>query len=460
MTTKTVRSPLPLVIALAIGAWLIGPNTLGSLAIFVGILLFLVVAHELGHFTVAKLAKVKVLEFGVGIPPRAWAFTRGDTEYSVNWLPIGGFVRMVGEEDPTDPQSLAGRRPLTRLAVFAAGPGVNAVLPIFLLAIALMIPRDIAITDVTVLSVVEGSPAAAAGVHAGDVIREVDGRDVDNSSVLRAGIQLRLGADTEWVVEREGRLIELTIPEVRVDPPEGQGATGISLVDARVTVTSVETGSAAAGAGLLPGDLFLRVGARQIFGASNPEAAAAAALAESPSEPVAIDVRRAGRIQELSLDPALGGLTGFKVDVRPDVSRSDSLFEAIPGAFGQTWDILVTFRNEISRWISGTGAVQLSGPVGIARITGDIADAGLSPLVTWAALLSINLAIVNILPLPALDGGRITFVLLELIRGGRRVAADTERKVHLIGFALLMAAIVLVSANDIQRLIQGEGPFG
>ncbi len=136
------------------------------------------------------------------------------------------------------------------------------------------------------------------------------------------------------------------------------------------------------------------------------------------------------------------------------------MLEAIPGAFTQSWDILVTFRNEIGRMISGSADVQLAGPVGIAQITGQVVDAGIAPLVTWAALLSINLAIVNILPIPALDGGRITFVLLELARGGRRISPEKERAVHMAGFALLMSAIVLVTFNDIQRLVGGFSFFG
>ena len=431
-----------------------------TIVYFVAILLFLVIAHELGHFTIAKRSGIKVLEFGIGLPPRVWSFQRGETLYSVNLLPIGGFVRMEGEEDPTDPRSFAQQGPFTRLAVLVAGPGVNALLPILLLTIALMIPRQIAITDVTVMAIVDGSPAAAAGVLRGDVIREAAGRDVRNSSDLLGAVQRRLGADMEWVVERDGALVELTIVDVRVAPPEGQGATGITLTDARVTVSSIVAGSPAAAAGLRVGDLFLTVGSARVLEERGPEQAAAAALATDPTADVAIVVLRDGAMREMVLDPAHRGLTGYAAVVHPSERFSDSIFQAVPGAFQQMWDIFLTFRNEISRWIAGSGSVQLSGPVGIARITGQVAEAGLSPLITWTALLSINLAIVNLLPIPALDGGRIPFVLLELVRGGRRVAPEKERMAHLIGFVLLLSAIALVMVNDIQRLISGAGPFG
>jgi regulator of sigma E protease len=432
---------------------------MSTIPIFIGVLLFLVVAHELGHFTIAKLSGIKVLEFGVGIPPKLFSFQRGETMYSVNLLPIGGFVRMLGEEDPEDERSFARKPALTRLAVLAAGPGVNAVLPIILLAIALMVPRDIAVTDVAVLTVIDDSPAAEAGVQPGDIVREADGRTVDNSSDLLGAVQRRLGSDMTWVVERQGSLIDISIADVRMDPPEGQGATGITLTDARVTVESVAPGSSAEAIGLRTGDRFLTIAASRILFDDAPSPAVALALEAEPTAPVEFRIMRRGTIEELIFDPSLAELTGLTVSVLPSVNRSRSLTQAVPDSFRQMRDILITFRNEISRLISGSSSLQLSGPIGIAQITGEVADAGLSPLIVWAALLSINLAIVNILPLPALDGGRIVFVLLELARGGRRLAPEKERMVHFVGFALLMSFIGIVSINDIQRLIAGTGPF-
>ena len=143
-----------------------------TIPIFLAVLGLLVVAHELGHFAVAKLAKVKVIEFGVGYPPRLWAFTRGETTYSINLLPLGGYVRMLGEEDPEHEQSFARRSALTRLAVLFAGPAMNAILPIFLLTIVFMMPQSVVETNVIVLKVAAGSPAADAGVLPGDIIRE------------------------------------------------------------------------------------------------------------------------------------------------------------------------------------------------------------------------------------------------------------------------------------------------
>ena len=161
----------------------------------------------------------------------------------------------------------------------------------------------------------------------------------------------------------------------------------------------------------------------------------------------------------LDIDTGSGALNGLAVDVRPEESRSQGPISAFGSSFTQIGEILLVFRNEISRWIAGSSGVQLAGPVGIAQITGDVARAGLSPLITWTALLSINLAIVNLLPIPALDGGRITFVLLELARGGRRLAPQKERIVHLAGFALLIGTVIIISVNDIRRLVSGADFF-
>ncbi len=455
-----MRYLAPLIVALAALTYRNGPDFLVTGAIFIGVLLFLVVFHEIGHFTVAKLCGIKVLEFGVGIPPKAFGISRGETEYTINWLPLGGFVKMLGEEDPSDARSFAAQSAWKRLAVLAAGPGMNAALPILLLTAALMIPHQVTITDVVIVDVAPESPAASAGVQIGDIIQVAQGKEILNSNTLHGAIQTRLGTDMTWIVLRGQDRLEVRIPEVRTAPPSGQGATGTTLTNARVTVASVALGSTADALGLRAGDLFLRVRGSMVLEEGAAALLIAASLDEDRSVPVRVEVLRNGSYLELAFRPALVELSGYTVNVRPKASESATLFEAVPGAFRQLGDILVTFRNEIGRMISGSTGLELAGPVGIAQITGEAFKAGLAPLITWAALLSINLAVVNILPLPALDGGRITFVLLELLRGGRKIAPEKERVVHLAGFGMLMLAILLVTANDIQRLLSGGNVFG
>ena len=427
-----------------------------TLAIFLAILVALVVVHELGHFFAAKLCRVTVLEFGVGFPPRLFGIRWRGTLYSLNLLPLGGFVRPAGELDPNEPGSLAGRSPLVRLFILAAGSGMNLLLPLLLFAIFFMVPQQVFATDVVVTGVAPGSPAQLASVQPGDIIRTVDGRDIANTAELRAAIMLRLGADSRWVLQRGERLLEARLTP-RVNPPEGQGSAGVAVADARVSVTSVDGATPPGQPGLMPGDLLVSVGGSGVLFAESVADGFGDASASGRSVPVL--ALRDGTLVELSLPANRSAVERLELEVRPQEQRSEPVWRAIPSSMRQTWEILVIFKNEVSRWIGGS-APQLTGPIGIAQITGDAARGGVSPLLFWTALLSLNLGIINLLPIPTLDGGRILFVLLELVRGGRRVSAERERLVHLIGFVALMGLIVAVSLNDIGRLIGGEGPFG
>lgn len=345
-----------------------------ALLAFFGIIVLLVFFHELGHFVTAKLAGVKVEEFGFGYPPRLVGIKRGETIYSINLLPLGGFVRMLGEEDPSQERSLASKRPATRLVVLSAGSVVLALLPILLFTISFMIPKDVAVGDVRVMEVSPDSPAARAGIMPGDVIRRIDNHDIENTGDLSYFIQLNLGSDIDLWLEREGSAPSPTTLSPRWDPPEGQGAIGVV-----VTMENITT-----------------------------------------------------------------------------VSHSYPPWEAVPRGISTTRDTFILFKNEVQRWFIAREAPEVTGPVGIAQLTGEVADVGIAPLLSLTAFISINLAIINLLPLPGLDGGRIIFVLLELVRRGKRVSPKREAVVHAIGFALLLSFIFVVSYYDILRMVRGE----
>ncbi|HWO94020.1 MAG TPA: site-2 protease family protein, partial [Dehalococcoidia bacterium] len=199
-----------------------------SVVPFLLILLVLVVIHELGHFITAKLAGVSVLEFGIGYPPKIWGKKFGETEYTINWLPLGGFVRLVGEEDPSDPRSLARRPRWIRLIVLASGSIMNLLLPILLFAIAFMIPQEISIGRPIIADVVPDSPAAEAGLQPGDVIYEAEGRETRNLADLSRAIQLNLGEQLDLKVKRGTEFVQLDA-KARWVPPDGQGPLGIRI---------------------------------------------------------------------------------------------------------------------------------------------------------------------------------------------------------------------------------------
>ncbi len=360
---------------------------LQSIVPFLVILVALIVVHELGHFIAAKLAGVRVLEAGLGYPPRLWGVKFRDTIYSINLLPLGGFVRLLGEEDPSHPESLAAQPAWVRLIVLAAGAVMNLLLPILLFAIAFTIPRDVPVGLVGISSVVPGSPAEEAGLRPGDIILAIDGHEVRNLQDVGREIRLRMGQTIDFRIKR---------------PPEGQ------------------LGSVGTGGGEI---LTIPVEARY--------------RTDGPT-----------------------GIRIYMASLAYVEKESYPFWEAIPKGFMATVEVLVLARNEIISWIKGGGTPELAGPVGIAQATGEVvSQAGWQVLLDFAALLSINLAIINLLPLPMLDGGRMVFVLLEVVRGGKRIAPEKEALVHLIGLIAIISLAVIITYFDILRIFQGESLF-
>ena len=205
-----------------------------------GVLILLVLVHEIGHLLTARAFKVKVEEFGIFFPPRLWSFKRGDTKYSINAIPLGGFVKLAGEEDPSVPGSLASKKPYVRILVLAAGSIMNALLPLLLFSIALMIPHDVVVGQVVVDEVAPNSPADQAGIEPGDTIIMMNGKMVRNLGDLQREVHLKLGQELEIVIERADATRETVSLVPRWQPPEGERAVGIGtlLMDADTVTES------------------------------------------------------------------------------------------------------------------------------------------------------------------------------------------------------------------------------
>lgn len=360
-------------------AYVLATDAVTAALIFAIMLVGLVVAHEFAHFVTAKMFGVYVHEFGIGFPPRIWGKRFGETEYTLNWLPLGGFVRLMGEEDPSDPRSLAAKPPWQRLIILASGGVANLILPTFLFAIAFTIPHEEAVGRAVVTSVIVGAPADQAGMLPGDVIYEIANRNSKNLNEAGRLVRLNVGKEFDILVKRDEDFITMPV-YARWTPPAGQGPTGITI------------------------------GSQYEF------------------------------TETVSLPP----------------------WESIPMGFRQTFDTMVLARNEIIIRVKGGGdsGPAVRGPVGLAQATGEIARAGgAPPLFELAALLSINLGILNLLPLPMLDGGRIAFLLLEVARRGKRVAPEREALVHLVGLVLFVLLFVAVTFADISRIASGESAF-
>jgi regulator of sigma E protease len=447
-----------------------------SILPFVGMLVVLIVIHELGHYFTAKWFGVKVLEAGLGYPPRAWGFEWRGTIYSVNWLPLGGFVRLLGEEDPSDPQSLAAQPAWKRLIVLASGSGMNILLPILLFGIAYMIPRDVPTGPAIITGTVPNSPAAEAGFKSGDIIEEINGREVKNSLEAIRITRLNQGENVEFKVKRtdpEEGLQELTLSaRSRWDPQPithtvqpGETVSDVarelglpaSEVRARAeidetpepgTEITVQTDEGPVTYLVREGDSVQTIAQR--LGVSSDEVRKAAGL----PDPEALEPGKELEFPQGPIGISIGNLYPFTE------KESYPPWKALPKGWTSTWDALMLARNQIISLFHGGAGPDVAGPVGIAQATGQVVEeSGWQTLLDFAALLSINLAIINILPLPMLDGGRIAFVLLEVIRGGRRIAPEKEAIVHLVGLALIITMAVVVTYFDVIRIIGGGSLF-
>lgn len=336
-----------------------------SFVVVFGLLIFV---HEFGHFVAAKLAGVRVEEFGFGYPPRLLQLgTWRGTKLSLNMLPVGGFVRM-SEGDPTAEGSLASRGRAVRALVYVAGALMNAVLAIGLYSVIFMVG---ALTPVEgpgagVYYVAPRSPADLAGIRLGDTIVSINGRtvrDVEHAVELVNG---GLGQLIEIVVRRNDKVLPPISATPRVSPPPNEGALGVAL------------------------DL-------------------------------------------------------------PLIRRSYPPWEAIPLGFRTGYGVVRAVAHQIVGSLRGELPLQVSGPIGIYRTTKEVARTGVEQLLEFTAFLSLNLFLVNLLPLPALDGGRLIFVLLEWVRGGRRVSPEKEGFVHTMGMIVLLAFMGVVAVLDYRR---------
>jgi regulator of sigma E protease len=354
-----------------------------TIGLFILILGVLVLIHEIGHFVTARLAKVRVLEFGVGFPPRAKVLRRrGETLYTLNWLPIGGFVKLEGEDgDSTDdPRSFAVQPWLTKMSILVAGVVMNVLLA-FVIFAGIAMGGDPTI-GVRIGSVQPGSPAAGIGLQPGDAIVSLDGGyygAFDDESLLVA-LQGRAGDTVELGVERaDGTLETLTVTlrgQAAVDA--NQGALGVAGLSAVTTDVSI------------PHD---------------------------PGEAIAIGAERT--VAALGL---------------------------IVAGLGQLVDAVVS---------DPTQPPPVAGPVGIATQIGDVFWQ-LGPIITLyvAGILSANLAVVNILPFPPLDGGRMLVITLKRIFG-ERISLRAERLTYFVGFVFLFAFLIWITGFDIIRGLGG-----
>lgn len=421
----------------------------------------LIIVHELGHFLTARWLGIKVEEFGIGFPPRMFAIRRNGIDYSMNWLPIGGFVKIVGENGDSDDPASFGRAPAwKRIIVLAAGSFMNLVMAVLIFAgMSIAGTREVDAPFTGVGRVLPDQAAAKAGMRPGDQILSVAGTPVTTDTEVRSLSRANQGKPTVYKVRRGNETLNLTVTP-KVDPANG-AYLGINLTNwiSPAKVDVVAPGSLADKAGLKSGDEIVEVNGTAVN--SLPEVQANLPITNTGT-PLQLMVSRNGQtVGPLTLDP--GSNTSGSVNYgfglyRPFRTVYYSPTDALGRSLGNTWEVISSIPRGISTALSGSASgAGVAGPVGIGQLTGEVAQqAGVSGLLSLTALLGISLFMINLLPLPALDGGRLLFILIELLRGGRRIAPEKEGIVHFAGMVVLLSLMAIITFFDVQRLFTGS----
>lgn len=408
----------------------------------------LIIVHEMGHFFTAIWLGIKVEEFGIGFPPRMFAIRRKGIDYSINWLPIGGFVKITGENgDSDDPRSFGKAAAWKRIIVLAAGSAMNLLLALIIftgMAISGTREIDTNLAPLTgIASITENAPAAVGGMEVGDKIIKVGGVTVNSDEDVRTQSNLNGGKATEFVVMRDGVEKTLTIKPNTTSPYLGVGLTAWF---SPAKVDAVRDGTGAYTAGLRNDDVIVAVNGATVT--NNIEAEYLKSKADTP---VKLTVKRGSETMDFTVDKL-----GFGV-FEPIRVTYYSPLEALGRALKNTWDVVASIPTGIAQAFSsnsqGPGVTSI---VGIGQLTGEVAqEAGFNGLLNLTALLGISLFMINLLPLPALDGGRLLFIFVELLRGGRRIAPEKEGMVHFAGMVVLLALMAIITFFDVSRLFQG-----
>jgi len=427
-----------------------------TIIIFLAALFLALCLHELGHFLAARRAGVKVEEFGIGLPPRIFGIRRGETIYSVNAIPVGAFVKTAGEDDPTVPRSLAGKRPFTRLGVYVAGPVGNFILAFALLSVFYALPYSVISSNgLVVYSVVENAPAHMAGIGPGDVILEVAGRPVHRLGDITDTLMQSGQDEVALLLLRNGREEEISLVPV-LDPDSRRPVIGVypwwNMVD------HVDQNSAAYEANIRPRDAIYTVNGQVAYGG---EAVASALRATEEGDEISVVLLRDGKMTSTSL-------TNVNYESLPgvDIRWVDTYFEEerIPvwRAVYQGASFVIhmpAFIIEAIPMIRESPDTALVGPIGAGQLMVEVVRTyGFSNTLFMAGLISLGIGIFNLLPIPPLDGGGMLIAFIEWVRRGKRLSARAARLAHTVGLTLIIALVIYVFYSDIYRVIRGE-PF-
>ena len=439
--------------------------TIVSFIIVLGVLVFF---HELGHYWMARRSGIVVEEFGMGYPPRlAKLFTYDGTDFTLNALPLGGFARMKGEDaGDMSPGSFNAASIGGRAATLIAGPFMNALLAVILFAASFAAGFPAPAGHPQLTAVAPGSAWAELGLQQGDILLTYNGAPVqvsvqpDSRVPVREVTSAANGAEGNLVVSRNGKMTDVPV----ADAAELQSAldAGGFVTVLMTQVTGIAQDSPAQAAGIQPGDVVLDVD-DTIVTYDNP---LDQEIQQRLGQPTTLTLLRNNDWVDVTLTPRAApppgqGALGVQIAAVTEMATM-GILPALWEGVRSTVDYALLVLQLPIMLLMGTlspADAQVTGPVGIAQMVGGAVSATIDtgrwfPILRLSAVLSAALAVTNLLPLPALDGGRLLFILIEAIRG-RRVSPEREGMIHMVGFMVLLGLMLLITVRDLSAAPQG-----
>jgi len=425
---------------------------------FLFVLGVLIFVHELGHFLVARWYGVKVLAFSLGFGPKLVKVTRGDTEYCISAIPLGGYVKLAGEtaeDKPSgDPTEFLSKSKWVRFQVYLAGPVMNIGLALVLTTVVLSQGADVPLyrSSPPVIGAVDPAGAGArAGLRTGDLVIRVNDKTVDTWDQFDLAVMAKANRELALVVRRDGSFVDLVVT------PEAVGEFDLGELKVapflRPQFLELVPGKPAEAAGFKIGDVILAVAGERRLNRDE----VIARIQKSTGTPLVFTVERAGEPIDISVVPEPNGPVGI---IGAGISHGESrrLDPDVLTAMSMSVTQTIDTAKEISTTLAGlftreTPVNNLVGPVGIAQLSGRTAQLGWIPLLAFMSMISLNLGLLNLMPIPVLDGGHIAILAMEGV-ARRDFSLKVKERILMAGFALILMLMVTVIFNDVARLLR------
>lgn len=440
----------------------------------------LVALHEFGHYIVARLCGVKVLTYSIGFGPKlfSWTSRRSGINYQIAAIPLGGYVKMLDERAEPVPDSLKSvafntQHPLKKIAIVAAGPVMNFIIAIVLFWVLFLFPSEQLATRIG--KILPESPAQQSGLVVGDEIVSIDGRAVNTWQETAYALADAMGESRaiDVGIERDGRAVVQSVAVqqfmqptgVQKSPQDPLSSLGVLPYQPIIepVVGEVVADGAAALMGLKPNDRFVRIddvavndwtSVTEIIRKSPEKMLNIIIIRDGQQMPIKLMPRgvktRDGMIGQLGIKPKIGDQPLIPPEYIKTITYSPT--EAVVKAFDRTYELSVMTVKSIGKMITGLiGLENLSGPITIAEVSKTSFEMGYKEVLSTAAMISLSLAVLNLLPIPVLDGGHLVFYTYELIRG-KAMSEAVQGMAFRIGAILLLCFMVLAISNDIMRV--------